>query len=172
MKKLLLLTLLPLGITAMQKNEAPLLHPPIKPLITIGAPDYDDFKRHYEIIAETSKEEVGIVTYKPTGNFYDKNAWLMKNLRVNAPYRKRGLAYQLFKACLEDIQRRGGTSVTWQAVPAESDLSEHELINIYTKMIAKVGPGLAHSQVNTDIEIGGYEINSITISITPQAKLV
>jgi len=173
MKKLLLMLALaaaPASLFAMENNKIESMHPAIAPLVKIKKPNRDPLYNHYEIIAKTKNDDAGIVTYKPTGNFSDSSSWLMKNLRVNANYRKKGLGFKLFKACLQDIQTRGGTSVTWTAYPLEKTISESELINIYLKMIAKVEPEIAHSPIVKDVSFGTYETTHITVTIAQPAQ--
>lgn len=174
MKKLLLTLLLaatPVSLLAMENNKIESVHSAIAPFIKIKKPYLDPLWKHYEIIAKTKKDDAGIVTYKPTGNFYDSGSWLMKNLRVNTDYRKKGLGFKLFKACLQDIQTRGGNSLTWTAYPLEKTISEAELVSIYLKMIAKVGPEIAHSPIVKDIELGSSEITHMTVTIPQPEKL-
>lgn len=175
MNKILLALLLAgasASLLAMEKNQIVSAHPVVAPYIKIKKPQFDSLWRQYEIIAKTKKEDAGIVTYKPTGNFYDGGSWLLKTLRIEHDYRKKGLGFKLFKACLQDIQSRGGTSVTWTVYPLDKTMTESELVDIYRKMIEKVGPAVAHSPIVKDVSLGSYETIHMSVTIAEPEKLV
>lgn len=168
MKKILgilMLAACPLSLAAMESHKRELMHPALAPVIKIKKPQFDSLWSQYEIIAKTKHQDAGIVTYKPTQNFYDSGSWLLKTLRVESDFRKKGLGFKLFKACLQDIQARGGTSVTWTAYPLDKTMSEKDLVDIYLKMINNVGTDIAYSPVVKEVGFGSYETIHITVKI-------
>lgn len=95
-------------------------------------------KLHAVKALDSAGTMVGYLTYRPSSK--NAHTWRITGISVNQAYRKNKIGFTLFKTCIEDIQAQpNSTTVKWTALPLDYILSLDELINIYQRMVNKLG---------------------------------